>query len=244
MEQNRYFIELAYKGTNYHGWQIQPNAKSVQETIENALFTKFREKIKLTGAGRTDTGVHASFYVAHFDCNIKITEKNVFSLNNILPKDIVIYKIYKVGNTANARFDAIFRTYKYFISTKKNPFNLETVTQINTEINLNLLNEASKILLEYTDFTSFSKLHSDTKTNNCKIFSAKWYLENNLYVFEITADRFLRNMVRSIVGTMININEGKTTILELKQIIEGKNRNLAGKSAAPEGLFLTDIKYT
>lgn len=239
----RYSIELAYKGTNYHGWQIQPNAITVQETIEKALSLKLQEKIKTTGAGRTDTGVHAQFFAAHFDSNKNIDKKIIFGLNNLLPNDIVISNINKVNNNFNARFDATARTYKYYISNKKSPFNIDTVTFIKEKINIELLNSACKILYNYTDFTSFSKLHTDTKTNNCRITTAKWYTENDFVIFEITADRFLRNMVRSIVGTMLDINSNKTNLKEFTNIIESKNRSNAGKSAAAHGLFLTNIEY-
>jgi len=240
---HRYIIELAYKGTNYHGWQIQPNATTIQETLEKALSLKLQEQIKITGAGRTDTGVHAQFYIAHFDCSKIIDDKIIFGLNNILPKDIVIYKIEKTNNNFNARFDAISRTYKYYLTNKKSPFLTDTVSFINYEINIELLNKACEILYNYTDFTSFSKLHTDTKTNDCKIINAKWYLKNNIYIFEITADRFLRNMVRSIVGTMLDLNNNKINLTDFSRIIESKNRKNAGKSAKANGLFLTNIKY-
>jgi len=239
----RYFIQLAYKGTNYHGWQIQPNAISIQETLEKALSVKLQQEIRVTGAGRTDTGVHAEFFVAHFDCSKNIDNKTVFGLNNMLPNDIVVYNIKKVKPDFNARFDAVSRTYKYYITNTKTPFLNETATFIKNEINIDLLNKACEILYNYTDFTSFSKLHTDTKTNNCKITNVKWYLENNIVVFEITADRFLRNMVRSIVGTMLDVNSGKTTLSDFSKIIESENRNNAGKSAPAEGLFLTNIEY-
>jgi len=240
----RYYIQLAYKGTNYHGWQIQPNAISIQETLEKALSTKLQEVIRVTGAGRTDTGVHAEFFVAHFDSSKDIDNKIVFGLNNLLPNDIVIYNIKKVKSDFNARFDAISRTYKYYITNTKTPFLNETTTFIKDDIDIDLLNKVCKILYDYTDFTSFSKLHTDTKTNNCKITNAKWYLENNIVVFEITADRFLRNMVRSIVGTMLDVNSGKISLTDFSKIIESKNRSNAGKSAPAEGLFLTAINYT
>ncbi len=243
MINTRYYIELAYKGTDYHGWQIQPNAITVQETLEEALSVKLQQEIRVVGAGRTDTGVHAKFFVAHFDSSKNIDNKTIFGLNNILPNDIVVYDIKKVNPNFNARFDAQSRTYKYYITNKKSPFLIETTTFVKEKINLNILNRASNILFNYTDFTSFSKLHTDTKTNNCKIFYAKWYIENEIIVFEITADRFLRNMVRSIVGTLLDVNAGKKTISEFSKIIESKDRRNAGKSAPAQGLFLTKIEY-
>lgn len=243
MSIKRYYIELAYKGTNFHGWQIQPNAVTVQQTLEKALSIKLQQDIKVVGAGRTDTGVHAKFFVAHFDSSKDIDDKTIFGLNNLLSNEIVVYKIKQVEPNFNARFDAVSRTYKYYIVNKKNPFIIETTTFVKDNIDVDLLNKASKILLNYSDFTSFSKLHTDTKTNNCKIMTARWFVENNITVFEIKADRFLRNMVRSIVGTLLDVNIGKININDLKKIIESKNRNKAGKSAPAQGLFLTKIEY-
>lgn len=239
----RYIIKLAYKGTNYHGWQIQPNALTVQETIEKALSIKLQDKINITGAGRTDTGVHAKYFIAHFDSSKTIDNKTLFGLNNLLPNDIVIYEIKEVKADFNSRFDAISRTYKYYITNKKNPFLVDTTTYFKNEIDIKLLNKACKVLFNYTDFTSFSKLHTDTKTNNCKIINASWKFIDDIYIFEITANRFLRNMVRSIVGTMLDINNSKISIEDFKKIIESKNRSNAGKSAPAEGLFLTNIEY-
>ena len=239
----RYFIELAYKGTNYHGWQSQPNAVTVQQTIENTLSKKLQEDIKITGAGRTDTGVHSEFYIAHFDTDKAITKKTIFGLNRMLPNDISIFKIYQVNENKHARFDAKSRTYEYRISTTKNPFYTETTAFIPTNFNIELLNKASKVLLEYTDFTSFSKLHTDVKTNNCKITEVSWREENGFIIFKITADRFLRNMVRAIVGTLLEVNSGKISIKDFEEIILAKDRSKAGKSANAEGLFLFDIKF-
>ena len=239
----RYFIELAYKGTNYHGWQVQPNAITIQQVLEEALSKKLQEQIKITGAGRTDTGVHAEFFVAHFDTDKEISEKTIFSLNRILPKDISVFNIKAVPSDKHSRFDAKSRTYEYRISTIKNPFHNEISAFIPAEYNLELLNFASDILLKHTDFTSFSKLHTDTKTNNCDIIEAHWVKEKGFIIFRISADRFLRNMVRAIVGTILEVNSGKTTLEEFDKIILAKNRNKAGKSADAEGLFLVDIKY-
>lgn len=240
----RYFIELAYKGTHFHGWQTQPNAISVQEVIEQSLSTKFQEPISIIGAGRTDTGVHASFYIAHFDTEQKFDLiKFTHSLNHLVGEDIVIYKIHPVPNNMHARFDAISRTYEYRISTIESPFLKETTCFFKNNLDLDLMNEAGKILLKHTDFTSFSKLHTDTKTNTCKITEAYWEKENSLLIFKITADRFLRNMVRAIVGTMLDLGQKKISLSDLEKVIEAKDRTKAGFSAPPEGLFLTHIVY-
>jgi tRNA pseudouridine38-40 synthase len=242
----RYFIFLSFDGTNYHGWQIQSNAFTVQQTLENALSLILGEKIGLIGAGRTDAGVHAAMFYAHFDSakNDIDTDKNlIFRLNNFLPADIAVKSIRKVIPEANARFSAISRTYKYYILKTKNPFKQQWSWHINYPLNVSLMNTACDILKEYTDFTSFSRLHSDTKTNNCKISSAEWIENDNEIVFTITANRFLRNMVRAIVGTMVDLGAGKTGIEDFKKIIEDKDRCKAGESAPAKGLFLTDINY-
>ena len=240
----RYFIELAYKGTHFHGWQIQPDAISVQEVLEKALSTKLQERISVTGAGRTDTGVHASFFVAHFDTpEISDTAKLIYGLNHLVGKDIAISKLYLVPKNSHARFDAISRTYEYKISFTKDPFSQEIASIFTKELDVDLMNRASTILFNYIDFTSFSKLHTDTKTNNCKILGASWKQTESFLVFTITADRFLRNMVRAIVGTLLDVGTKKISISDFKNIIESKNRSNAGTSAPPEGLFLTKIEY-
>jgi len=241
----RYFLQLSYKGSRYFGWQRQPNEISVQEVLEKALSTVLREDIAVVGAGRTDTGVHASFYVLHFDVSNEIQEpeKLVYHLNRFLPGDIAVQNIKKVNNDFHARFSAASRTYKYFISTVKDPFNTETCYQFTIPLDVEKMNEAAKTLFEYTDFTSFAKLHTDVKTNNCKIFQAEWERNDNKLVFTIKADRFLRNMVRAIVGTLLEIGKGKITGDDFRSIIEMKNRGAAGTSAPPQGLFLVDIGY-
>ena len=241
----RYFLQLSYKGSRYFGWQRQPNAISVQDVIEKTLSTVLREDIAVVGAGRTDTGVHASFYVLHFDVSNEIQEpeKLVYHLNRFLPDDIAVQKINKVNNDFHARFSAASRTYKYFISTVKDPFNTETCYQFTIPLDVEKMNEAAKTLFEYTDFTSFAKLHTDVKTNNCKIFQAEWERNDNQLVFTIKADRFLRNMVRAIVGTLLEIGKGKITGDDFRSIIEMKNRGAAGTSAPLQGLFLVDIGY-
>ena len=242
---NRYFLQLSYKGTRYFGWQRQPNAVSVQEVMEKTLSTVLREDIAVVGAGRTDTGVHASFYVLHFDISNEIQEpeKLVYHLNRFLPGDIAVQKIRKVENDFHARFSAISRTYKYFISTVKDPFQTETSFQYTGYLDVEMMNEAALVLFEYHDFTSFSKLHSDVKTNNSKIFQAEWQTEGNMLVFTIKADRFLRNMVRAIVGTLLEVGKGKIIVDDFRKIIELKNRRAAGTSAPAHGLFLVDIEY-
>lgn len=242
---HRYFLQLSYKGTRYFGWQRQPNAVSVQEVLEKTLSAVLREEIALVGAGRTDTGVHASFFVLHLDVSVEIQEpeKLVYHLNRFLPGDIAIQKIWKVENDLHARFSAISRTYKYFISTVKNPFQTETSFQYTGFLDVEKMNEAALVLFEYHDFTSFSKLHTDVKTNNCKIFQAEWKTENNQLVFTIKADRFLRNMVRAIVGTLLEVGKGKITVDDFRRLVEKQDRRAAGTSAPAHGLFLVDIEY-
>lgn len=241
----RYFIELSYKGTNYHGWQIQPNAPTVQDEINKALSVILKSTIDCTGCGRTDTGVHAKKYIAHFDTKQGIPDEAhfLYQLNSIVPEDISIYKLYKTNNEANARYSAKSRIYKYFIHTQKDPFLIETSYLFKPALNLDLMNYACSVLLKHSDFTSFSKLHSDNKTNICKISAANWEEENNQIIFTITADRFLRGMVRAIVGTMIEIGLEKISINKFEEIILTKDRALAGTSAPAHGLFLWEVVY-
>lgn len=241
----RYFLQISYKGTDYCGWQIQPNAVSVQEVVEKALSTLLRENINVVGAGRTDAGVHASFFMLHFDTeNTGInTENFVYKLNSFLPADIAVQRIRRVKDDAHARFSAVSRTYNYYITTEKNPFNTETVYRCKQKPDIKKMNEAAKILFEYIDFTSFSRLHTDVKTNNCKISHAEWTEEEDRCVFTIKADRFLRNMVRAIVGTLLEIGNGKLSADDFRCIIEQKNRQFAGTSAPAHGLFLVDVEY-
>ena len=242
--KQRYFLQLSYKGTNYHGWQVQPNAISVQEVLEKSLSTMLREEIAVVGAGRTDTGVHASSFILHFDSkNENIPENFVYKLNSFLSADIAVRKIWKVNLETHARFSALSRTYKYYISTEKNPFQTETSYKYLKPLDIDVMNQAAKVLFDYEDFTSFSRLHTDVKTNNCKIYQAEWKQENNQLIFTIKADRFLRNMVRAIVGTLLEVGCGKLSIDEFKKIIELKNRGAAGASAPAQGLFLVDIEY-
>lgn len=240
----RYFIEFSYNGSSFFGYQIQPNQISVQEVLEKALSTLLRKKIKTTGAGRTDTGVHAKKMFAHFDTEITLPKDFVYRLNAFLPPSISIKQIISVDENLHARFDATYRTYEYYISLSKNPFTEKTAWQFwKGNLEVEKMNEACKILFEHIDFTSFSKLHTDVKTNNCKIFKAYWEQNGDELKFTISADRFLRNMVRAIVGTMIEIGSGKIQPNDLHDIILQKNRNSAGTSAPAHALFLVDIGY-
>lgn len=245
MEKGRYFLSLSYKGTAYSGWQVQPGQKTVQGCIEDALSLILQEEIKLTGAGRTDTGVHASYYIAHFDSseNSLAEDDLVFKLNGCLPKDIAIISTRKVKDDAHARFDAISRTYRYIISSRKDPFSINQYTYLRSKLDLDAMNRAADYMMEYSDFTSFSKLHTDVKTNNCKIHHARWFTDKEKVIFEIRADRFLRNMVRAIAGTMIDIGTGRTSPENIRAIIEARERSEAGKSVSPDGLYLTDVEY-
>ncbi len=244
--KQRYFIDLVYKGCSFHGWQIQPNAATVQEELNKALSTILRENISVVGAGRTDTGVHASYFIAHFDSeNFSFPNKDkiIYNLNSLLHNDISINNIFKVDNEAHARFDALSRTYEYHISLLKNPFTEQFSYYFPYKPDINIMNEAANILFEYSDFTSFSKLHTDTKTNICKIYTANWKELENKLIFTIKADRFLRNMVRAIVGTLLDVGIKKITISQFRKIIESKNRSNAGYSVPAKGLFLSHIEY-
>ncbi len=241
----RYFIQLSYNGKNYHGWQIQQNARSVQEEVEKALSVITREKTEVVGAGRTDTGVHARYYMAHFDTGhlAMSDETTVFKLNCLLPSDIAVQRIFPVSPDAHARFDATFREYQYCISRFKDPFTFEVAERESRALNLPMMNEAAQILLETVDFTSFSKLGSDVKTNNCRVSKAFWEESGYQIIFTIRADRFLRNMVRAIVGTLLEVGLGKLTISDFRSVIEKKNRCDAGASVSAKGLYLVDIGY-
>lgn len=244
----RYFIELSYLGTNYHGWQVQPNAITVQEKINDALGLLFRKEIMITGCGRTDTGVHAKNFYAHIDLDFDLlpfpSEQLIYKLNAILPYDISIQQIIEVHNEAHARFDASSRSYEYHLGIHKNPFNNDqSYLSPYKNLDFDLMNEAGKILYEYTDFECFSKTNTDVATFNCQISHAKWTIHHNTWVFTITADRFLRNMVRAIVGTLIEVGRKQISLEEFKKVIESKNRGNAGWSVPGKGLFLVDIRY-
>jgi len=243
----RYLIEIAYLGANYHGWQIQENAVTVQQLIDSALSALLRSEIKTLGCGRTDTGVHAKQLFAHFDCPLIENQKYEQILkgaNAILPNDIVIKRIFPVSNSFHARFDAISRSYEYHVHFQKNPFLNGFSWQVRDVPNVENMNEAAKIMMEYQDFSCFSKAHTQVLTNNCEIYSAKWKLLNGeQLVFYISANRFLRNMVRAIVGTLIEIGQGKKTVESIRTTIESKNRSVAGMSVPACGLYLTEVKY-
>jgi tRNA pseudouridine38-40 synthase len=244
-KMNRYFIQLAYNGKNYHGWQMQENAHTVQAEINEKLSLLLGESINVTGCGRTDAGVHARQFFAHFEIeNLSLDPDELTSkLNNFLSKDIAVYKIFKVKPDMHARFSATSRTYRYYISKQKNPFLQDLSYFYHVPLNLAEMKKASSLLLNYTDFTSFSKLHSQTNNNNCKISFADWEETDEILIFTITADRFLRNMVRAIVGTLLEVGKGKMEASEIKIIIELKNRSEAGFSVPAEGLFLEKIEY-
>jgi len=241
----RYFLELSYKGTNYHGWQYQPNAISVQEVINAGLTKLMKVPINIMGAGRTDAGVHATQMFAHFDVEIEIdTDEILFKINSVLSDDIVVYKILKVQDNSHARFDAISRSYEYRIVIGRNPFLLETSWQFyHRTLDVEKMNKAASVLLNHTNFKCFSKAMTDVKTFDCDVTKAEWVLNDNLLVFHISANRFLRNMVRAIVGTLVNIGLGKTTVQDFIKIIESQDRSEAGFSVPAKGLFLTHIEY-
>ena len=243
----RYFIELSYDGTAYHGWQIQPNGESVQGTLQKALKTLLREEVPVTGAGRTDAGVHAAMMVAHVDIPTAVpvpAQQLVYRLNGILPHDIAIHRIYPVADDRHARFSALARTYYYYVHTRKSPFLRDRSWRLVRTPDFEAMNRAAATLLEYEDFTSFSKVNTDTKTHICHVRSARWVqLSDYEWRFEITADRFLRNMVRAIVGTLMEVGRGQLTIDGFRKVIEDKNRSAAGDSVPAHGLFLQNVEY-
>jgi tRNA pseudouridine38-40 synthase len=243
---SRYFIEISYLGTNYHGWQLQPNATTVQMVLEDSLKMLTGSSIKTTGAGRTDTGVHARHFTAHFDSEhplFNTGSQSVYKLNCILPADISVNDLYPVKPEAHARFNALSRTYEYRLSQHKDPFDTTLSWYFSRPLDMVAMNQAARKLLEYSDFTSFSKLHSDVKTNRCHIMEANWCDDTGKIIFTIKADRFLRNMVRAIVGTMIEIGLGNIDLQGFTEIIAGKDRKLAGFSVPAHGLFLAEIAY-
>ncbi len=240
----RHFLELSYNGTPYHGWQRQPNAISVQEVLEDALSTLLRTKMQIVGAGRTDTGVHAKQIMAHFDCNNELDPTQLrYKLNAILPSEIAIQKIDKVRSDAHARFDAISRSYEYHVTLEKDPFAINKSYYVKKPLDVDRMNEAAKLLLNYTNFKCFSKSKTDVKTYNCTITNASWEMSNGELVFKISANRFLRNMVRAIVGTLIEIGEHKLKKEDLIRIIKSEDRGQAGYSVPAHGLYLTRVQY-
>lgn len=240
----RYFIEFSYNGSTFFGYQIQPNEISVQEELEKALSTILRSEIKTTGAGRTDTGVHAKKMFAHFDFEESLSDNLVYQLNSFLPPSIGVKRIFEVKEDFHARFSATYRTYEYYISLEKNPFTENFAWQHwRKSLDIDKMNEASKILFEYDDFGSFAKVGADNKTNICKIYRADWEQTGKELKFTISADRFLRNMVRAIVGTMVEIGSGKLQPSDLRKVIEAQDRGVAGSSAPAYALFLVDVGY-
>lgn len=242
----RHFIRLGYRGAPFHGWQVQPNAVSVQEEVEKALATVLRVPVPIVGAGRTDTGVNARTMYAHFDLDGDLPDKGrlLVSLNRLVSRDIAIHDIFKVANDAHARFDAVERTYKYFVSFEKTPFFYPLSWHCPHGLDIDRMNEAARLLITTDDFTSFAKLHSDAKTNICKVTHAEWKMEGeDMAVFTISADRFLRNMVRAVVGTLVDVGRGKMSLEEFRDVIERKDRCAAGQSMPGEALFLWDIRY-
>lgn len=241
----RFFITLSYDGTRYHGWQIQPNGDSIQQELQQALTTLLRQPVEVVGAGRTDTGVHAKMMVAHFDWDEAIDGKQLtYKLNKLLPQDIAVQEVREVAEDMHARFSATSRTYHYYIHTRKDPFLSAYSWQIPYPLDFEKMNEGAKVLLEYKDFTSFSKVNTDTKTNLCDIKEAYWEeVAKGQWRFTITANRFLRNMVRAIVGTLVEVGRGRISIDDVRQIIEAKDRCQAGESVPGKALFLVDIKY-
>ncbi len=251
----RYFIQLSYDGTGYHGWQVQPNGVSVQEVLQKALSTLLRQPTEVTGAGRTDAGVHASMMVAHFDwpaahegegCEempLDCTQLT-YKLNRLLPPDVAVQAVRPVGSEMHARFSATRRTYHYYIHTRKDPFLRGYSWQVNVPLDFALMNEAAQVLLEYSDFTSFSKTGTDVKTNICQLTEARWeQLKPGEWRFTVSANRFLRNMVRAIVGTLVEVGRHRMTISQMRHAIEAKDRQRAGESVPGHALYLTNIEY-
>ena len=238
-------LTVAYDGCNYSGWQIQPNASTIEQVLDNAINKVTGEKVHVIGASRTDAGVHAPLMVAHFDNEeeldtLIVTDK----LNRLLPPDISVFKVCRVKKDAHARFDATARTYKYYVTTTKYPFNRQYRCRVYGTLDFELMNRAAATLFDYSDFTSFSKLHTDVKTNLCRIMHAEWtQVDDTTWVFTIQADRFLRNMVRAIVGTLLEVGRGKLTVEGFRQIIEQQDRCKAGTSAPGNALFLVSVEY-
>ena len=240
----RYFLEISYNGSTFHGWQIQPNAITVQQTIENALANLLKEEIKIVGAGRTDTGVHAKHMCAHFDYKNKFDLDDLKNnLNSFLNQEIYIKNLYRVEDDTHARFSAISREYEYYIALTKNVFFYKTSHFVYQDLNIKKMNQAISIIKEYEDFEAFSKSNTDVKTFLCNIMSFSLTENNNLLIFKIKANRFLRNMVRAIVGTVLEVGLGKITTGEVHNIIQSKDRSQAGPSMPAHALFLTNIEY-
>jgi len=241
----RYFIYFSYDGTNYHGWQIQPHDNSVQAELQRALSTLMRCPMEVVGAGRTDTGVHARLMVAHFDCEQPIDcHQLAYKLNRLLPRDIAVGKIEPVASDMHARFSATSRTYYYYVHTQKNPFLRAYSCELHYDLDFELMNQAAATLLEYDDFGAFCKSHTDVKTTLCKVTEARWIQTGaSEWYFVITANRFLRNMVRAVVGTLIEVGRHRMTVDDFRRVVEGKKRTAAGESMPGHALFLVDVRY-
>ena len=241
----RYFIWFGYDGTHYHGWQIQPNGVTVQSELERCLSLLMREKVSVTGAGRTDAGVHARRMAAHFDTVQELDGALlVKKLNGLLHEDIAVYSIERVADDLHARFSATSRTYHYYIHTHKSPFLNQYSLEIHYQLDYALMNEAGRVLTEYEDFGAFCKAGSDVKTTLCKVTQAQWIQTSPTeWYFEITANRFLRNMVRAVVGTLVEVGRGRMSLEEFRQVIEGKKRTQAGESMPAKALFLEEVRY-
>ena len=242
----RYFVYFSYDGTRYHGWQRQPNGVSVQQTLEEALSTVLQRETEVRGAGRTDAGVHARMMVAHFDVEEEMenTGDVAWRLNRLLPSDIAVERIERVGEEMHARFSARARTYHYYIHTRKDPFKVGRSWLVGFGLDFERMNEAARALLEYEDFTSFSKTHTDVKTNVCHVSEAVWEeVEPGCWRFTITANRFLRNMVRAVVGTLVEVGRGRLTVEGFREVIEQRDRRVAGESVPACGLYLVDVRY-
>ncbi len=241
----RYFVNLSYDGTRYHGWQIQPNGDSVQARLQGALSLLLRSEIIVTGAGRTDAGVHARMMVAHFDFEGALDGCQLtYKLNKLLPRDIAVRSVERVADDLHARFSATSRMYRYYLHTEKNPFLSFTSCELHYPLDFSRMNEAAKVLMDYEDFGAFCKAHADVKTTLCHVTVAEWVQTSpTTWYFEIRANRFLRNMVRAVVGTLIDVGRGRVTLDDFRKIIEGKKRTEAGESMPAHALFLEDITY-
>ena len=242
----RYFMELQYEGGAYFGWQRQREQPSVQQTLERSLSMLLREEVEVTGAGRTDTGVSACYYVAHFDLQrpVEDVRQVVYKLNRILPRDIAVSSLSEVPEEAHARFSAVEREYRYYIEGRKNPFTVGQTWQYAVALDVKKMNRAAEVLLEVEDFTTFAKLNSNNKTNICHVQVARWEVETDgMLCFTIRADRFLRNMVRSIVGTLVDVGRGRYSVEEFREIVLSRDMSRASSGAPAEGLYLSDVRY-
>lgn len=241
----RYFIWFSYDGTRYHGWQVQPNGVTVQSELERSLSLLLREPVTVTGAGRTDAGVHARVMAAHFDTEAVVDSPMlVKKLNGLLPYDISVSRVEQVDGDLHARFSAVSRTYHYYVHTRKNPFVRLYSQELHYQLDFSRMNEAGRILMEYDDFGAFCKAGSDVKTTICHVTHAQWHQTSPTeWYFEITANRFLRNMVRAVVGTLVEVGRGRMSLEEFRLVIEGKQRTMAGESMPAKALFLEDVQY-